>query len=83
MYTFLVKATRNDSTFSWRLEAERLLKRKWILSCSSSGGTLFSRECSAATSRVSMLVVLMEGGWGREGGRGREQRRGERRGRQE
>jgi len=51
-------------TFSWRLVEERLLKRKWILSCSSSGGWDFSTCCwSAATSSVSMLVVLMEGGY--------------------
>ena len=59
-------------TFSWRLEEERLLKRKCILSWSSSGGSAFSTDCSAATRRVSMLVVLIEGGWRegeREGGR--------------
>ena len=50
-------------TFSCRLEEERLLKRKWILSWSSSVGMDFSKERSAATNRVSMLVVLMDGGW--------------------
>ena len=36
------KKRGSPNTFSCRLEAERLLKRKWILSCSSSGGTAFS-----------------------------------------
>ena len=40
------------------------------MSCRLSGGSVLSTECSAATSRVSMFVVLIEGGWGGGGGGG-------------